>query len=51
MLAFEYNDIYVPLPKSKTTKVPVITHVGIQAAEVGRRLIRKVDGVWTLLPL
>lgn len=48
ILAFEYKDFWTPLIKNKTTRAPDTAHVNIK--EVGRRLIRSVDGVKTLLP-
>jgi len=47
LLVFKHRDIKTPSPRSKKAKAPDTAHVNIE--EVGRRLIRCVDGV-TLIP-
>ena len=48
VLVFVYKDFRALVVKNKTKKAPGIAHANIE--EVGRRLIRGVDGVRTLLP-
>ena len=47
-LIYEHSDVKIPAPRYKKPRAPDTAHVSIE--EVGRNLIKRVDGVRTLIP-
>ena len=47
MWVFEHKDVKISAPRSKKSRAPDTAHINIE--EVGRGLIRCVDGVRTLI--
>ena len=47
-MIYEHSDVKIPAPRYKKPRAPDIAHVSIE--EAGRNLIKRVDGVRTLIP-